>query len=48
MSDHADDVDVDGSNLFVNPIERALVHEFHADTNVRFGNEGAKTRYDVF
>lgn len=47
MSYHADDIDVNCSNFFVDSIEGTLVHEFHADANIRFGEERAKTRYDV-
>jgi hypothetical protein len=35
MRDLGDDLDVDWANALVNPIKGTLVHELHADANVR-------------
>lgn len=39
-------VDIDGSNLLVNPVERTLIHKFHANAYVRIRQESAIERYD--
>lgn len=36
------------ANLLVNPIEGALVHIFHANTDIRVREESPPERYDVF
>ena len=41
------DVDVDGSNLLVNPVQRALVHKFHVNAGVGIRDERAVKRNDV-
>ena len=43
MSNHANNIDVNRSNALVDHIERTLVHKLHADTYIRFGEEGTKT-----
>lgn len=35
--DHSNHVNVDGSNLFVDSIQRAFVHKLHANADVRVG-----------
>ena len=47
MSHHADDINVNRSNAFVDHIKGAFIHKLHADTDIRFGEERTKTRYDV-
>ena len=44
LSDH---VDVDGANLLVNAVQRALVHVLHADADVRIRYESAVEGDDV-
>jgi len=48
QSDLADNIDINWANLLVNAIERAFVHEFHANANVGIGKKGAPKRDDVF
>jgi hypothetical protein len=37
MCNLGDDLDIDWADTFINSIEGALVHELHADANVRIG-----------
>ena len=46
-SDLGDHLDVDGADLFVYAVERALVHELHADADVGVGEERAVEGDDV-
>lgn len=39
--DFTDDFDVDGSDFLVDSVERAFVHVFHADADVRVSKEGS-------
>ena len=41
------DIDINGSDLLVDTVEGALIHELHADADVRVGDEGAVERDDV-
>jgi hypothetical protein len=45
--DLADDLDVDGANALVYRVERALVHELHANADVRLGKVCAVRGDDV-
>ena len=47
QGDLADDVDINGSNLFVDTIERALVHGLHADADVGVGEVGTVEGDDI-
>ncbi len=46
--DLTDDIDVNGTNLLVDAMKRALVHELHTYAYVRIGQESAKERNNVF
>ncbi len=48
MCNLGDDLDIDWADTFINSIEGALVHELHADANVRIGQKRAEERDDVF
>jgi hypothetical protein len=41
-------VDVDGSNLLVNPVQRTLIHKLHADADIGVRDECAVKRDDVW
>jgi hypothetical protein len=47
QGDLADDVDIDGANLFVDTVEGALVHGLHADADVGVGDESAVEGDDI-
>jgi hypothetical protein len=48
MRNPGDNLDVDRTNALIDPIKGTLVHELHADANVRIGQERAVERYDIF
>ena len=37
----ADHINIDGTYLLVDPVQRALVHELHADANIGIGKKRA-------
>jgi len=41
------DIDVNGTNLLVNPVQRSLIHELHADADIGIRDERAVERDDV-
>lgn len=47
QGDFPHDINVDGSNLLVNPVQRSLIHKFHANANVGVRDERAVERNDV-
>jgi hypothetical protein len=47
VRDFGDDLDIDGTDAFINPIKGTLVHELHADANIGIRQERAVERDDV-
>lgn len=47
VRDLGDDLNIDGADAFIDPIEGTLVHELHADANVGIRQECAVERDDV-
>ena len=48
MCDPSDNLNVNRTDFFVNPIKGTLVHELHADADVGIRKECAEERNDVF
>lgn len=46
--DLSDNLNINGAYLFINPIERTLVHELHANTDVRVRQKRAVEGNDIF
>lgn len=48
VRDSGNNLNIDGTDAFINPIKGTLVHELHADANIRIRQERAVEGDDVF